>query len=575
METSSQSSSVTGSSVLVAVSNPVVDDNSTSSVSGVEDCDTEAVPESEQSSSINSSSITPTDDESIMVFDSNEVSAIIHSNDQSEGNIDSSLGALTSNLQLPSQQWVIQWQTDSTAICKISPLSGSSALVITHCIIVNSDFSWLVYIHRNQVDQMRCPALSNVPEKLSSQSLQMLVSLLERFNVCPGHPDKHFVEMGISKNGKFLSKDGKKIVAKVDDYSKVFLNGKRYDVTVRSSNCELVVQGSKCASCIMYRDSLRRMHHRLLKQKSFSPSHRLSSSSRVNMRYLSSPEKKKRYTSLRSRFDSKCKEHKRLKETIEHFTKSNGIELQPDLNSDFEAIMKEMTQKVHEDCPVGSFRRIFWDQQMKAFSTNDNRQIRWHPAMIKWCLHMKFLSSGAYNALRSSGLVKLPSDRTLRDYTHWIRAGAGFQDQVDVELVKEANIGEEKNKYLVLLWDEMKIKEDLVFDKNTCQLIGFTDLGDINNHLDNFERQCSSNNTSSDVATHMLMFMVRGLCSHLEYPYAQFPTRGATADSLFPIVWESVQRLESSGFKVIAFTCDGASSNRIFQNASEREETYV
>ena len=246
METSSQSSSVTGSSILVAVSNPVVDDNSTSSVSGVEDCDTEAVPESEQSSSINSSSITPTDDESIMVFDSNEVSAIIHSNDQSEGNIDSSLGALTSNLQLPSQQWVIQWQTDSTAICKISPLSGSSALVITHCIIVNSDFSWLVYIHCNQVDQMRCPALSNVPEKLFSQSLQMLVSLLERFNVCPGHPDKHFVEMGISKNGKFLSKDGENIVAKVDDYSKVFLNGKRYDVTVRSSNCELVVQGSKC-----------------------------------------------------------------------------------------------------------------------------------------------------------------------------------------------------------------------------------------------------------------------------------------------------------------------------------------
>ena len=154
--------------------------------------------------------------------------------------------------------------------------------------------------------------------------------------------------------------------------------------------------------------------------------------------------------------------------------------------------------------------------------------------------------------------------------THWIRAGAGFQDQVDVELVKEANIGEEKNKYLVLLWDEMKIKEDLVFDKNTCQLIGFTDLGDINNHLDNFERHCSSNNTSSDVATHMLMFMVRGLCSHLEYPYAQFPTRGATADSLFSIVWESVQRLESSGFKVIAFTCDGASSNRKFFKMHQR-----
>lgn len=146
----------------------------------------------------------------------------------------------------------------------------------------------------------------------------------------------------------------------------------------------------------------------------------------------------------------------------------------------------------------------------------------------------------------------------------------GFQDQVDAELVNEANLGEEKNEYLVLLWDEMKIKEDLVFDKHTCQLIGFTDLGEINNRLDNLEKQCSSNNTSSDVATHMLMFMVRGLCSALEYPYAQFPSKGVTADSLFPTVWESVQRLESSGFKVIAFTCDGASSNRKFFKMHQR-----
>ena len=109
----------------------------------------------------------------------------------------------------------------------------------------------------------------------------------------------------------------------------------------------------------------------------------------------------------------------------------------------------------------------------------------------------------------------------------------------------------------------MKIKEDLVFDKNTCQLIGFTDVGDINNHLNDFERQCSSSDSKSDqpVATHMLLFMVRGMFTSLEFPYAQFATKGATADVLFPIVWEAVQRLESDGLKVIAFNCDGASPN--------------
>ena len=46
----------------------------------------------------------------------------------------------------------------------------------------------------------------------------------------------------------------------------------------------------------------------------------------------------------------------------------------------------------------------------------------------------------------------------------------GFElvlDEVDVQIVKEANVCDDKNKYIVLLWDEMKIKEDLVFDKNT------------------------------------------------------------------------------------------------------------
>ena len=124
MDTSSWSSSVT--SQIDAENNQIINDSSTSSTSGGEvhsmssDYDTEALPESEQSLS---SSISPTDNESSMVSDSSKVSTDIHSNDQNEGilsNTSSSLEALTSSLQLPSQQWIIQRQPDSTAICKIS-----------------------------------------------------------------------------------------------------------------------------------------------------------------------------------------------------------------------------------------------------------------------------------------------------------------------------------------------------------------------------------------------------------------------------------------------------------------------
>ena len=39
--------------------------------------------------------------------------------------------------------------------------------------------------------------------------------------------------------------------------------------------------------------------------------------------------------------------------------------------------------------------------------------------MIKWCLNLKLLSTSSYHALRTSGFVTLPSERTLRDYTSY------------------------------------------------------------------------------------------------------------------------------------------------------------
>ena len=204
---------------------------------------------------------------------------------------------------------------------------------------------------------------------------------------------------------------------------------------------------------------------------------------------------------------------------------------------------------------------------MAAVNASDIRQIKWHPAIIKWCLHLKFLSSGAYHAMRSSGLFVLPSKCTLRDYTHFVKGRAGFCPELNAQLVEEARISEDKDRYVVLLWDEMKIKEDLVFDKHSCELIVFINCGDINSHLDNLEHQCNSEESSSQtrrVASHMLVFMVRGLFTSLEFPYAQFPTSNASGDILYPIVWEAVSNLESSGFKTVAFSCDGASANRKF-----------
>ena len=68
-------------------------------------------------------------------------------------------------------------------------------------------------------------------------------------------------------------------------------------------------------------------------------------------------------------------------------------------------------------------------------------------------------------------MLTLLLERTLRDYTHYTK------ESIRSISMKEANDLEEKDQYVVLLSDEVKIKEDLVFDKNSCELNRICQLG--------------------------------------------------------------------------------------------------
>ena len=71
--------------------------------------------------------------------------------------------------------------------------------------------------------------------------------------------------------------------------------------------------------------------------------------------------------------------------------------------------------------------------------------------------------------IRDSGVVSLPSQGTLQHYTYYTKACAGFSSEVDRQLMDIANIANchEGEKYVVILMDEMHVKEDLLYDKHT------------------------------------------------------------------------------------------------------------
>ena len=225
-------------------------------------------------------------------------------------------------------------------------------------------------------------------------------------------------------------------------------------------------------------------------------------------------------------------------------------------------MVKEFDDSVRSKYAEGTFHRLFWTQQFSN-SAKSPKQRRWQPMLIRWCLHLKMLSSSAYEALRR--ILILPCGRTLQDYTHFIKSGVGIQVEVTRQLLKEVKMDtlEDYQKYIGIVFDEMKVKEGLVYDKHECKIVGF--LGSVNNAFSSFERQLNeSENHTAVVAKQMLVCMIRGMFIHLKFPYAQYPTNGVTGSSLFFIIWEVIRNLEVAGFKVISATGDGASPNRKF-----------
>ena len=116
-----------------------------------------------------------------------------------------------------------------------------------------------------------------------------------------------------------------------------------------------------------------------------------------------------------------------------------------------------------------------------------------------------------YDFLRESGCVTLPSNRTLRDYTYHVSTTIGFSDEVDRQLMSVADLAEEKNRNVVLVLDEVHIKEGLIYDKHEGNLIGFANLGETNNYLLQLENGMYGGDVPQQLASSMVVLMIRGL----------------------------------------------------------------
>ena len=110
---------------------------------------------------------------------------------------------------------------------------------------------------------------------------------------------------------------------------------------------------------------------------------------------------------------------------------------------------------------------------------------------------------------------------------------------------------EEWQKCVIVILDGMHIKQDLVYEKHTGEFVGFANLGAVNSQLLAFEQALEHSTTPEPEALvkSMLVIMVRGLFTSLQFPYAQFPCATVTGDLLHEPFWKAIYHIENAGSK--------------------------
>ena len=141
---------------------------------------------------------------------------------------------------------------------------------------------------------------------------------------------------------------------------------------------------------------------------------------------------------------------RQMKKKLLSFRKSH-VELQEEAHSH----LLSAVENAGRSGPVTPFMRLFWEEQKKMFARKEQGKTdlsgifiqlfvlcylghRWHPMMLRMALLIHSQSPAAYHSLRKTGVLKLPGETTLRQYTNAIHPEVGFNPHVMEEIRKAA-----------------------------------------------------------------------------------------------------------------------------------------
>ncbi|XP_022107675.1 uncharacterized protein LOC110988468 [Acanthaster planci] len=400
-----------------------------------------------------------------------------------------------------------------------------------------------------------CP---DVPSTLDKEGLSTLLQKITSTQVCGGNADFQDLIQLFSVEGQVPTS-----ITPQDILS---------EGTIRHKKCRLLCGKLRCSVCQIYRSELLKVQSR----QRVRLTQAVSVSSSVPNKTLTPIQLREKVAVLQMERRALKRQANTLRDRVADFISKESVILDQAQDAPLREIIlgsgKEVSDVLGEDTPAG----LLWAQQKEA--AVKGKQMRWHPAIIRWCIALHSKSSSGYNILRQTGFMKLPHPSTLYAYTHFAEPTTGFNAAMLQRIVDETKCCPEHERNVSMLFDEMKVKSGLCFSVRSGRVVGFIDVTSIANEVADFERRCRGEG-DPEIATHVLVLMLRGIFSSLHAPVGYYPTTGVTSDQLYACLYEAILYVETAGFKVRALVSDGASPNRKFyrihaDKCSQSNPTY-
>lgn len=420
---------------------------------------------------------------------------------------------------------------------------------------VDADLSWRLYYKEKLVNQ-NGPLLGHIPKLLDKHCFPQLLDCVNSCYVCKGHDDVPDIISHCQTNGhNFLYSIDKSTIV-----------GYVHENTIRNTSCVLLLpndEKKQCSNCAQFRSNLRSRatNIRVMAQKETD---RVSANSKVPISKLTEAEKLERMKNLSKTVHKLQKKVRVSVSKVTRMMEKESVSVDAEQHEVMLQFLKDHSSQIEDNFPEGSSARVFWEQQVKISKLKSAKSMRWHPLIIRWCISMYSKSPSAYEQLTKAGLIRLPSKSTLKTYLNFTESVPDINPDI-VEIVsKEFKCSDENvpdfKRNVVLVWDEMKIKSGLAVSSKTGKLVGFchsdSDDTDFGAMLD------KNIDSSVEVATHIMVLMVRGIMTRVNIPFIWYPCKSFTSLQLLGIVWKATRVLEYTNLKVRAWVCDGASSNR-------------